>query len=47
MLRRRTWAQIATLGVFSSAIVCTVLGILVLAQDSTAKAGIATLIVFT
>lgn len=37
------WAKI---GVFSSAaLVCAVLGIIVLAQDSTAKAGIATLTV--
>jgi len=46
MLKSRTWLKIAALAVFSSAALCfAVLAIILLAQDKTAKAGIATLTV--
>lgn len=48
MLQSRGWLKLGTLVVFSSATVCcAVLGIQLLTQDKTAKAGIATLIVQT
>jgi hypothetical protein len=46
MLQSRGWLKVGTLVVFSSAaLCCTVLGIQLLTQDKTAKAGIATLTV--
>jgi hypothetical protein len=48
MLQSRSWLKIGALVVFSSAaLCCAVLGINLLAQDKTAKAGIATLTVRT
>jgi hypothetical protein len=48
MTQNRSWLKIAALVVFSSAaLCCAVLGIQLLAQEKTAKAGIATLTVRT